>query len=75
MTAGKESNIGTVRVVCHALDAHAGLGSRRNVDPKQTQTVSHVGLGTIILTPPDLKAVSCKSVKVLKTYNFARIHF
>ena len=60
MTASKESNIGTGRVVCNARDAHVVLESRQNVNLKQIRNVSHVGLDMIILTPPDWKAVSCK---------------
>ena len=75
MTA-KKCNIGTGRVVSHALDAHVGLGWRHDASLKQTQNVSHVGLDMITLTPSDLKAVSCKSaVKTFKTFIFACIHF
>ena len=63
MTA-KKCNIGTGRVVSHALDAHVVLGWRQDASLKQTQNVSHVGLDMTTLTPPDLKVVSCKSVKI-----------
>lgn len=71
MTAGNECNIGMGPVVCHALDAHVVLGSRQNVNLKQTQNVSHVGLDMIILIPPDWNLVSCKSAKTLKLLFFA----
>ena len=74
MTA-KKCSIGTERVVCRALDALVVLGGRKNVNLKQTQNVSHVGLDMITPTPPDLKAVSCKSVKTLKTFIFTCTHF
>ena len=69
MTA-KKCNIGTGRVVSHALDAHVVLGWRQDASLKQTQNVSHVGLDMTTLTPPDLKVVSCKSVKTLTRLDF-----
>lgn len=62
MTVMKKNNFGTGRIVCNAVDAHVALELRKNVPPKQTQSVWNAGLVTIILTLPGLKDASCKFV-------------